>query len=140
MGMQLRGGGAGRYGVRQNSDINVTPFVDVMLVLLIIFMVALPAPTLTIPLNLPPALDLKRPVDPPTVINIQADGLFVGETATDLDHLPAAIARSLNKPEPTLEQVYLRADRKVRYQRFMEVINTLQASGYFKLGLVNEEL
>jgi biopolymer transport protein ExbD len=140
MGMQLRGGGVGRYGVRQNSDINVTPFVDVMLVLLIIFMVALPAPTLTIPLNLPPAIDLKEPVDPPTVINIQADGLFVGETATDLDHLPAAIARSLNKPEPTLEQVYLRADRKVRYQRFMEVINTLQASGYFKLGLVNEEL
>jgi biopolymer transport protein ExbD len=140
MAMQLNGGGVGRYGVRQNSDINVTPFVDVMLVLLIIFMVALPAPTLTIPLNLPPALDLKRPVDPPTVINIQADGLFVGETATDLDHLPAAIAHSLNKPEPTLEQVYLRADRKVRYQRFMEVINALQASGYFKLGLVNEEL
>jgi biopolymer transport protein ExbD len=139
MGMQLNGGGAGRYGVRQNSDINVTPFVDVMLVLLIIFMVALPAPILSIPLNLPPAKAPSGPVDPPTVINIQADGLFVGETATDLKHLPADLARSLGKPDPTLEQVYLRADRTVRYRRFMEVINTLRGSGYFKLGLVNEE-
>jgi biopolymer transport protein ExbD len=140
MGMQLRGGGAGQYGVRQNSDINVTPFVDVMLVLLIIFMVALPAPTLVIPLNLPPAKAPTGPVDPPTVIDIQPAGLFVGEHATDLDHLPADLARSLKKPEPTLEQVYLRADRKVRYRRFIEVINALQASGYFKVALVNEEL
>ncbi len=140
MAAQLQSAGGGRYGVRQNSAINVTPFVDVMLVLLIIFMVAAPMPTKFIPLNLPPAETPKHPVDPPTVIHVQPDGLFVGETATNLDRLPGDLARSLNKPEPTLEQVYLRADRKVRYRQFMAVINALQASGYYKVALVNEDL
>jgi biopolymer transport protein ExbD len=140
MAMQLNATGGGKYALRQNSTINVTPFVDVMLVLLIIFMVALPAPTTFIPLNLPPAKAPTSPVDPPTVINIQLDGLFIGERATSLAALPADLARDLKKPEPTLEQVYLRADRKVRYRRFMDVINALQAAGYFKVALVNEDL
>lgn len=140
MGVQLSGNGGGKYAPRQNSNINVTPFVDVMLVLLIIFMVALPAPTTVIPLNLPPAKAPTGPVDPPTVVHIQADALFIGDHATSLDRLPADLARDLHKPQPTLEQVYLQADRKVRYRRFMEVINTLQSAGYFKVALVNEDL
>ena len=62
MGAKLGGGGGGRFNLGQNSDINVTPFVDVMLVLLIIFMVAIPAATVSIKLDLPPAIP-----PPPTV-------------------------------------------------------------------------
>ena len=144
MGAKLGGGGGGRFNLGQNSDINVTPFVDVMLVLLIIFMVAIPAATVSIKLDLPPAIppppNAPKPPEP-TVINIQANGgVFIGEAPTTVDTLPADLARKLNKPEPTKERVYIRADRTVRYGQFMEVMNTLQGNGYFQVALINEEL
>ncbi|OXE36861.1 MAG: biopolymer transporter ExbD [Phenylobacterium zucineum] len=144
MGAKLGGGGGGRFNLGQNSDINVTPFVDVMLVLLIIFMVAIPAATVSIKLDLPPAIppppNAPKPPEP-TVINIQANGgVFIGEAPTSIESLPADLARKLNKPEPTKERVYIRADRTVRYGQFMEVMNTLQGNGYFQVALINEEL
>jgi biopolymer transport protein ExbD len=144
MGAKLGGGGGGRFNLGQNSDINVTPFVDVMLVLLIIFMVAIPAATVSIKLDLPPAIppppNAPKPPEP-TVINIQANGgVYIGEVATSIDTLPADLARKLNKPDPTKERVYIRADRTVRYGQFMEVMNTLQGNGYFQVALINEEL
>ncbi len=141
MGLKLAAGGGGRFRLGQNSDINVTPLVDVMLVLLIIFMVALPAPVTTLPLNLPPAKAPAGPVDPPTIINIQTGGgLLIGERPTSLDRLGADLAREIKKPRPTEEQVFVRADRKVRYKQFMAVMDTLHAAGFLKVGLVNEEL
>lgn len=144
MGAKLGGGGGGRFNLGQNSDINVTPFVDVMLVLLIIFMVAIPAATVSIKLDLPPAIppppNAPKPPEP-TVINIQANGgIYIGEAQTSIDNLSGDLARKLDKPDPTKERVYIRADRTVRYGQFMEVMNTLQGNGYFQVALINEDL
>lgn len=143
MGAKLGGGGGGRFDLGQNSDINVTPFVDVMLVLLIIFMVSIPAATVSIKLDLPPAIPPPpgTKVEEPTLINIQEGGaLFIGETPTSIATLPQDLAVALKKPEPTKERVYVRADRTVRYGQFMEVMNTLQGNGYFQVALINEDL
>ena len=143
MGAKLGGGGGGKFELGQNSDINVTPFVDVMLVLLIIFMVAIPAATVSIKLDLPPAIPPPpgTKVEEPTLINIQGGGgIFIGEKPTSLATLPADLARELNKPDPTQERVYIRANRTVRYGDFMQVMNTLQGNGYFQVALINEEL
>ena len=142
MGAKLGGGGGGRFDLGQNSEINVTPFVDVMLVLLIIFMVAIPAATVSIKLDLPPAVPPPpgAKVEEPTVINIQDGGVFIGEDATTVERLAADLARILDKPDPTQERVYIRANRDVRYGEFMRVMNTLQGNGYFQVALINEEL
>lgn len=142
MGAKLGGGGGGKFDLGQNSDINVTPFVDVMLVLLIIFMVSIPAATVSIKLDLPPAIPPPpgTKIEEPTLINIQVAGLYIGDQPTTLDTLPADLARKLNKPNPTEERVYIRADRTVRYGEFMSVMNTLQGNGYFQVALINEEL
>lgn len=143
MGAKLGGGGGGKFDLGQNSDINVTPFVDVMLVLLIIFMVSIPAATVSIKLDLPPAIPPPpgAKIEEPTVINIQGNGgVFIGEVPTSVDTLPADLAKELNKPNPTEERVYIRADRTVRYGDFMRVMNTLQGNGYFQVALINEEL
>ncbi len=143
MGAKLGGGGGGRFDLGQNSDINVTPFVDVMLVLLIIFMVSIPAATVSIKLDLPPAIPPPpgAKIEEPTVINIQGNGgVFIGEVPTTVDTLSADLAKELNKPNPTEERVYIRADRTVRYGDFMRVMNTLQGNGYFQVALINEEL
>src|SRR5690349_23558776 len=98
MGAKLGGGGGGRFNLGQNADMNVTPFVDVMLVLLIIFMVSIPAATVSIKLDLPPAVPPPpgTKVKEPTLINIQQGGrVFIGQTATDLDRLPADLSTQL---------------------------------------------
>ncbi|MBP6547020.1 MAG: biopolymer transporter ExbD, partial [Phenylobacterium sp.] len=79
-------------------------------------------------------------VEEPTLINIQVAGLYIGDQPTTLDTLPADLARTLNKPNPTEERVYIRADRTVRYGEFMSVMNALQGNGYFQVALINEDL
>lgn len=143
MGAKLGGSGGGKFDLGQNSDINVTPFVDVMLVLLIIFMVAVPAATVSIKLDLPPAIPPPpgAKVEEPTLINIQqGGGLYIGEQPTAINTLTADLARVLNSPNPTEERVYIRADRTVRYGDFMAVMNLLQEGGYYQVALINEEL
>ena len=143
MGAKMSGGGGSKFDLGQNSDINVTPFVDVMLVLLIIFMVAIPAATVSIKLDLPPAIPPPpgTVVEEPTLINVQAGGnLFIGERPTTLNTLAADLASELAVPVPTEERVYIRADRTVRYGDFMAVMNTLQGNGYYQVALINEEL
>ena len=147
MGAKLGGGGGGQFDLGQNSDINVTPFVDVMLVLLIIFMVAIPAATVSIKLDLPPAIPPPpgTKVKEPILINIQqGGGIFIGETATKLDSLPADLSVVLAKDDPTLpptqQRVYIRADKQVRYGDFMSVMNTLQGNGFYQVALINEEI
>jgi biopolymer transport protein ExbD len=140
-------GGSSRFSLGQNSDINVTPFVDVMLVLLIIFMVSIPAATVSIKLDLPPAIPPPpgTKVKEPTLINIQQGGtLYIGETATSLDRLPADLSGVLLRDNPgvapTEDRVYIRADKTVRYGDFMAVMNTLQGNGFYQVALINEEI
>jgi len=147
MGAKLGGQGGGRFDLGQNSDINVTPFVDVMLVLLIIFMVAIPAATVSIKLDLPPAIPPPpgTKVKEPILINIQAGGgVFIGEKPTSLPALPADLSRTLAADDPTLpptqQRVYIRADKQVRYGDFMSVMNTLQGNGFYQVALINEEI
>jgi len=147
MGAKLSSGGGGRFDLGQNSDINVTPFVDVMLVLLIIFMVALPPAIASIKLDLPPAQPPKNGEKPkePVVINLQAGGgLFIGEKASGLATLSVDLSRILTAQDPTLpptqQRVYIRADKHVRYGEFMSVMNTLQGNGFYQVALINEEL
>jgi biopolymer transport protein ExbD len=150
MAAKLAGGGKKRFDLGQNSDINVTPFVDVMLVLLIIFMVTAPLATVSIKIDIPPAKAPTTPSKPPTYISIANNGqLFVSfatgpnSTAmqpTSLPTMAADVARSLAVANPTNEQVFIRADPHVRYGIFMSVVNQLQLDGYYKIGLISEEV
>lgn len=148
MAAKIGGGGGSKFDLGQNSDMNVTPFVDVMLVLLIIFMVVAPLATVSIKLDLPPA---KPPPPnnkdkPPTFISIQDSGLIYvsfGKTdirPTTMDNLAKDLAASLAVANPTNERIFIRADRHVRYRQFMDVINQLQRDGYYKIGLISEDL
>ena len=147
MAAKVGGKGGGKFDLGQNSDMNVTPFVDVMLVLLIIFMVSIPAATVSIKLDLPPAIPPPpgTKVKEPILINIQRGGVvFIGEAPTNLDNLTRDLSTALTKDDPTLppteQRVYIRADRDVIYGDFMAVMNTLQANGFYQVALINEEL
>jgi len=147
MGAKVGGGGGSKFDLGQNSDMNVTPFVDVMLVLLIIFMVSIPAATVSIKLDLPPAIPPPpgTKVEEPTLINVQrGQAIFIGEAPTNLDRLTADLTAQLQKDDPTIppteQRVYIRADRDVLYGDFMAVMNTLQGNGFYQVALINEEL
>jgi biopolymer transport protein ExbD len=148
MGAKVGGGGGGKYDLGQNSEINVTPFVDVLLVLLIIFMVAIPMATVSIRLDLPPATPPPPDQEPkkPVFVSIKVDGtLFIAEKQTSLETLVADISNEmrLNDPaviDPSQERVMIRADADVQYDRFMTVINQFQTAGFYKVGLINEDI
>ena len=147
MAAKVGGAKGGKFSLGQNADMNVTPFVDVMLVLLIIFMVSIPAATVSIRLDLPPAIPPPPGtiVKEPTLINIQnGQRIFIGETATDLDRLTGDLTLQLQRDEPTIpvteQRVYIRGDRDVRYGDFMAVMNILQGNGFYQVALINEEL
>ena len=147
MGAKVGGGGGSKFDLGQNADMNVTPFVDVMLVLLIIFMVSIPAATVSIKLDLPPAIPPPpgTKVKEPILINLQRGQLvFIGEQATNLDRLTGDLSAVLAKEDPTIppteQRVYIRADRDVIYGDFMAVMNTLQGNGFYQVALINEEL
>jgi biopolymer transport protein ExbD len=117
-------------------DINVTPFIDVILVLLIIFMVAAPLSTVDLPIDLPTstANPQKKP-DKPTYVTIKSDlSVAVGENMVkrvDLVHQLDAM------PEPSKERrIFLRADRAVPYGELMSILELLRAGGYLKVALV----
>ena len=136
MGLQLNGAGPGRYAVSQNSEINVTPFVDIMLVLLIIFMVAIPASVVSVKVDLPSAQAGDAP-KAPTFVSLQTDGtLYIGDLRTTLTALPGDLGRLITRED----RVYIRADKQVRYQAFMAVMNALRVNGYEHVGLVAEEM
>ncbi|MFM2045508.1 MAG: protein TolR [Pseudomonadota bacterium] len=142
MGAQLAGkAGGGRGGKRRYramSEINVTPFVDVMLVLLIIFMVAAPMMTVGVPVDLPKANAPALPgQDEPLVITVDAQGaLFVNETPTDMGALvPLLTAITQNNPEA---RIFVRGDRNLAYGRIIEVMGTVSAAGFKKVALVAE--
>jgi biopolymer transport protein ExbD len=142
MAAKLGGAKGGKYSLGQNADINVTPFVDIMLVLLIIFMVSIPPATIAIKVDLPPALNNPNPPKTkPTYISIHEDGqIMIVDKPTTLPDLTHDLVAALNKPNPKNETILIRADRLVRYKDFMSVVNQLQTEGYYKVALINENL
>jgi len=148
MGAKLGGGGGAKYDLGQNSDINVTPFVDVMLVLLIIFMVAAPLATVSIALDLPPAIPPPKDAPPPkkpVIVSVQRSGaVFIDAVQSGLPNLPFDIPVAMQKKgitgNFTDERVFVQADAEVSYEQFMAVLNVLQSNGYLKIGLVNEDI
>ena len=144
MAAKVGGGAKSKYDLGQNSDINVTPFVDIMLVLLIVMMVAVPVATLAIKVDLPPAQESNTKPKPPTFISLFQNGQMAvisptrGTQTTDLPHLAGLINLNLAVAKPQEETILIRADRAVRYADFMSVVNQLQADGYYKVALITE--
>ena len=132
--------GSDRFQLTQHSDINVTPFVDIMLVLLIIFMVAIPATVVAVKVDLPPASS-GSPPKLPTYVSLQkGGGLFIGDRPTSLAGLPADLSATIGGSDPRRERIYVRADKGVPYGDFMAVVTRLEASVYRAIGLVGEPL
>jgi len=140
MAQKLAGpGGDPRFHIEQNSEINVTPFVDVMLVLLIIFMVAAPLASVTVKVELPPAITKPTTTPPkPVYISIQRNGnYYIGDFKTSLEDLPGDLSKQLQgKRDPTKERIYIRADKDTQYGAFMDVMVVLQDYGYYSVALI----
>jgi biopolymer transport protein ExbD len=142
MAAKLSSGGGGKYEEEQNATINVTPFVDVMLVLLIIFMVAAPLASVTVKVVLPPAVAPPGTNPPkPVYISIQPNGsLFIQDFRTDLASLGDDLRKNLGeKRNPEKERIFIRADKEVLYGDFMGVMNMLQDNGFYSVALVGED-
>ena len=122
-----------------NHEINVTPFIDVILVLLIIFMVAAPLATVDIQVDLPgtEAKPQPRP-DKPLFLTVKEDlTLAIGDTVIQREALIGAL-HAQSKGDTT-QRIFLRADRHVEYGDLMDVMNTLRGAGYLKIALVGLE-
>ena len=144
MAAKLSGGAQGGATIQQNADINVTPFVDIMLVMLIIFMVAAPLATVSIKLDLPPpSPNVVQSDKEPVYISIQESGsIFIADKQSTIETLPGDVCAALGGGSPACreERVFVRAQPEVKYEQFMEVMNTLQRNGFFQVGLLNEDI
>src|SRR6202451_2378855 len=133
--------GAGRHRRRRRavmSDINVTPFVDVMLVLLIVFMVSAPLLTVGVPLDLPQsqAKSLDQDRQPLTVsVNVKGQ-VFLQDSEIKIDDLGAKLKAVTDARGGCDERIYVRGDKKVDYGKMMQVMGRLSAAGYHRVALV----
>ena len=122
------------------SEINVTPFVDVMLVLLIVFMVTAPLLTVGIPVDLPKIkakalTDQKDPIE----ITIKLDGtVYLGESIVEVENIIPRLNAITDKN--TEARIYIRGDRVVAYGRIMEIMSIINSAGYIKGALVAQNL
>ena len=144
MAMSVAQGGGSRRGRRRASkrpmsDINVTPMVDVMLVLLIVFMVAAPLLTVGVPIDLPQtkAKELNTEAKPITVSVTPAGDIFIGDQPVQLDGLVDAInAQPQAAPD---QRIYVRGDQTANYGAVMKVMGVLSAGGFSKIGLITAQ-
>jgi len=142
-GETAKGGKRGRFA--DNSEINVTPFVDVMLVLLIIFMVSAPLATISIPLDLPPPSPESEP-DPvePIFVSLQDTGVInVGTQSTgeiEADWVTLANAINQKTGGDRTRKIFIRADQKVIYADVMRLMDEIDKDGYKNKALVAEDV
>jgi TonB system transport protein ExbD (group 1) len=136
--MAIRLGGDGD-DMEEMSEINITPFIDVILVLLIIFMIAAPLATVTVPVDLPVSTAVAQP-DPqePIILSLQNDlSLSIGERAIDRSALAAELERASKGDRQA--RILLRADKGVDYGDIMALMDDLRKASYLKVGLVTED-
>lgn len=134
MGFSVRSGDADE--LVENGEINVTPFIDVILVLLIIFMVAAPISTVDVPVDLPASTAQPAPrQDKPVYITLKADlTIAVGEESVDWSRLGSAVDVATQVKRDT--RLFLRADKSVPYGEIMKLFNELRTNGYLRVALV----
>ena len=122
------------------SEINVTPFVDVMLVLLIVFMVTAPLLTVGIKVDLPKVkatalTDIKDPIE----ITVKLDGeVYIGQSKVDVENLIPRL--NAITEQNTEARIYIRGDRVVAYGRIMEIMSIINSAGYIKVALITQNL
>jgi len=134
--MHMEDGDRGRSPI---SEINVTPMVDVMLVLLVVFMITAPLLTVGVPIDLPESTVPEiRGDDEPLAVSIDGDGrLFLQDTEIAIDELaPRLVAITQRKPDT---RIFVRGDKAIDYGRVMEVMGTVNAAGYKKVALVTQQ-
>jgi len=144
MGVSMTSSGRGRGrgsrrrgGGRPMSDINVTPLVDVMLVLLIVFMISAPLLTAGVPVDLPKsdAAAIENTDQDPIEISINRDGnIFIGETQVSYDRLLVVLSGSTQGDVE--KRIYIRADTKLAYGQVMNIMGVLNKAGYRKVALI----
>ena len=122
------------------SEINVTPFVDVMLVLLIVFMVTAPLLTVGIPVDLPKVkatalTDQKDPIE--ITVNLEGE-VYIGESLVDVENLIPRI--NAITEQNTEARIYIRGDRVVAYGRVMEIMSIINSAGYVKVALITQNV
>ena len=122
------------------SEINVTPFVDVMLVLLIVFMVTAPLLTVGIPVDLPKVkasalTDQKDPIE--ITVNIEGE-VYIGESLVEVENLIPRI--NAITEQNTEARIYIRGDRIVAYGRIMEIMSIINSAGYVKVALITQNI
>ena len=132
------GGGRRRASYRPLSEINVTPFVDVMLVLLIVFMITAPLLTVGVPVDMPKvkAKSIAESAEP-LVITVNAEGVvFIQDTEVEIENLvPRLRAITENKADT---RIYLRGDKDINYGRVMEIMGTVNIAGFTRVALIAE--
>ena len=122
------------------SEINVTPFVDVMLVLLIVFMVTAPLLTVGIKVDLPKVkatalTDIKDPIE----ITVKLEGeVYIGESKVEVENLIPRL--NAITEQNTEARIYIRGDRVVAYGRIMEIMSIINSAGYIKVALITQNL
>ena len=121
------------------SEINVTPFVDVMLVLLIVFMVTAPLLTVGIKVDLPKVeatalTDIKDPIE--ITVNLEGD-IYIGESKVELENLIPRL--NAITEQNTEARIYVRGDRVVAYGRIMEIMAIINSAGYVKVALITQQ-
>jgi biopolymer transport protein TolR len=142
MNVASSSGGRGRHGRRKAvmAEINVTPMVDVMLVLLIIFMVSAPLLTVGVPLDLPQtqAKSLDQQKDPLTLsVNLKGQ-VFLNDTEIPIDELVPKLKAITDARAGLDERIFVRGDKKVDYGTVMKVMGRLSAAGFRRVALVTE--
>jgi biopolymer transport protein TolR len=146
MGMSHGAGGGGKRrrrgkrGAGPINEINMTPFIDVVLVLLIVFMVAAPMMTVGVPLDLPQskASPLNSDVKPITLSVRQSGQIFLGETELKDDDIVPQLMETSKAGTGTEERVFVRGDKRVEYGRIAQVMAIVTGGGFKKVALVTE--
>jgi len=137
MGAKLGMNGKGRKKHKAIAEINVTPFVDVMLILLIVFMVTAPLMTAGVPVDLPDskAQSLNEDDSAPVEVTLNNQGLFIGESEVDEARLIPLLTTMTDGKQD--RRIYLRADKTLNYGEVMRILGSINAGGFQKVALIS---